>query len=381
MRVSFAQYAALTAQLKFINNESEELISVDKSFMKGNEAIAESALRAGCRFFAGYPITPQNEIPEYMARKMPDIGGVFVQGESEIASAYMVYGGASMGSRCMTSSSSLGISLKAEALSYMAGARLPAVVVNVVRGGPGLGSIQPAQQDYNFMTKGPGSGGFSCMVFAPSTVQEAVDMTYQAFDFAQRDRNPVIILADGCLGAMMEAVTLPAEMPLPKNDDWSLKKSSRPARIIKSFELLPEKQEAFNREMEAMYLRWKAEDVRAENYLMDDAEYVIAAYGISARIAKTAVQELRKEGFKVGMIRPMTLTPFPEAAFASLDTALVKAVLSVELSIPGQFVEDVKRYVPKEIPVQFFGHSGGVLFEEDEITQEMRKLISAAGGK
>ncbi len=346
----------------------------DRIFMKGNEAIAESAIRAGCRFFAGYPITPQNEIPEYMARVLPERGGVFIQGESEIASAYMVYGGASMGTRCMTSSSGLGLCLKTEALSYLAGARLPAVVVNVARGGPGLGSIQPAQQDYNFMTKGLGSGGFRCIVYAPSSVQEAADLTYLSFQKAERDRNPVIVLADGCLGAMMEAVCLPEEAPLSDNREWSLKKFDRPARIIKSFELDPADQEVFNKEMDALYLSWDENDVLVERYHMDDAEYVVAAYGIAARIAKSAIDELRGEGLKVGMIRPITVSPFPAKDFAALDPQRVKAIIDVEMSIPGQMIADVKLSANPSIPVEFIGRSGGVIVEEGEIMSRIRML-------
>jgi 2-oxoglutarate ferredoxin oxidoreductase subunit alpha len=346
---------------------------MDKRFMKGNEAIAESAIRAGCRFFAGYPITPQNEIPEYMARKMAEVGGVFVQGESEIASAYMIYGGSSMGTRCMTSSSGLGLSLKAEALSYMAGSRLPAVVVNVSRGGPGLGTIQPAQQDYLFMTKGLGSGGFQCMVYAPASVQEAADVTYKAFDMAQRDRNPVIILADGCLGAMMEAVVLPESKPVSNKPEWSLAKSSRPYRSIHSFNINPLDQELFNKELEQMYLGWE-KDAEVELYQMDDAQYVIAAYGISGRIAKSAVQILRDRGIAAGLVRPITVNPFPKAAFASLDPQKVKKVLTVEMSIPGQMALDVKNTLGEKIPVSFFGRSGGVIVEEGEIADALEAI-------
>ncbi|MCL2391227.1 MAG: 3-methyl-2-oxobutanoate dehydrogenase subunit VorB [Oscillospiraceae bacterium] len=347
---------------------------MEKRFMKGNEAIAESAIRAGCRFFAGYPITPQNEIPEYMSRKMTEAGGVFVQGESEIASAYMVFGGASMGTRCMTSSSGLGICLKTEALSYMAGARLPAVVVNVSRGGPGLGTIQPSQQDYNLITNGPGCGGFSCMVYAPSTVQESVDLTCKAFDMAERDRNPVIVLTDGCLGAMMESVELPMPQTPGENLEWSLAKSDRQARIIKSFHLDPMDQEQFNENMADLYKSWDDNDVAVELYQMQDAEYVITAYGICGRIAKAAVEELRLGGVKAGLLRPITLVPFPRKQLAELNPQKVKKVLSVEMSIPGQMFIDVREALSAEIPLEFLGRSGGVVVEEEEIVSAVYKM-------
>jgi 2-oxoglutarate ferredoxin oxidoreductase subunit alpha len=287
----------------------------------------------------------------------------------------MIYGAAATGARCLTSSSGLGLSLKSEAISYMAGAEIPAVIVDVMRGGPGLGTIGPAQQDYRFITKGPGSGGFLCRVFAPSTVQEAIDLTYAAFDTAEKDRNPVIVLADGCLGAMMEAVTLPKERSPSDNSDWSLAKSDRPYRIIKSFDLLSPVQEEFCRKLAKKYEAWDRETV-FEPYRMEDAEYVIAAYGISGRICKTAVQMLRERGVKTGLIRPVTLTPFPKEAFSSLDPKKVKKILTVEMSIPGQFILDVSAAVASRIPVDFYGRSGGIIVEEDEIVE---KMLSMAG--
>jgi len=350
---------------------------MEKRFMKGNEAIAESAVRAGCRFFAGYPITPQNEIPEYLARRLPELGGTFVQGESEIASAYMVYGGAATGARCMTSSSGLGLCLKSEAISYLAGARLPAVIVDVSRGGPGLGSIQPAQQDYTFMTKAPGCGGLRCLVYAPSTVQEAADLVYKAFDKAERDRNPVIILTDGCLGAMMEAVELP-EMKVPsRNEEWSLARSERESRCILSFHVEPADQERFNIEQRALYESWD-NDLETEYYQMEDAEYVIAAYGICGRIAKTAIQELRAKGVKIGLLRPITVNPFPVEAYRSLSPQKVKAVLAVEMAIPGQMIEDVRAAVDPAIPVRPCARSGGVLVEESDIIEAVEAVIKKA---
>lgn len=350
---------------------------MEKRFMKGNEAIAESAVRAGCRFFAGYPITPQNEIPEYLARRLPEVKGVFVQGESEIASAYMVYGASATGTRSMTSSSGLGLCLKSEAISYLAGARLPAVIVDVSRGGPGLGTIQPAQQDYTFMTKAPGGGGVNCLVYAPATVQEAADLVYKAFDRAERDRNPVIVLADGCLGAMMEAVELPEMKEPPSNKEWSLEKSDRDYRCIASFNLEPRVQEQFNIEQQKMFEAWQ-KDIETEHYQMDDAEYVLAAYGICGRIAKTAIQELRAKGLKVGLIRPITVNPFPTPDFAALSPEKVKAVLAVEMAIPGQMLVDVRAAVDRSIPVVPCARSGGVLMEETDIIDAVEALAKKA---
>ena len=258
--------------------------------MKGNEAIAEAAVRAGCRFFAGYPITPQNEIPEYMARRLPEVSGHFVQGESEIASVNMVYGAAAAGIRAMTSSSSPGISLKSEGISYLAGAELPAVIVNVTRGGPGLGSIQAAQMDYLQAAKASGHGGFRMLVYAPATVQEAVDYTYKAFQKAEQYQSPVLVCADGCIGAMMEAVTLPemADASPMKLRFFAAETAGEKRLVVTSLLTPDETQEEFNRQKAALYERWEKEEVLQEEYLLEDAEVVIAAYGVTARVAKTA---------------------------------------------------------------------------------------------
>jgi len=353
---------------------------VKRHFMKGCEAIAESALRAGCTFFAGYPITPQNEIPEYMSKRMPDYGGVFVQGESEIASVNMVFGAAAVGARAMTSSSGPGISLKSEGISYIAGSKLPAVIVSVMRGGPGLGSIMPAQQDYLQATKASGHGGFRMIVFAPSTIQEAVDYTYKAFDYADRDRNPVMVLVDGCLGAMMEPVVLPEyHAASNREEDWVLDGClEREPRTVLSVSLTAEPQEQFNIEMEKLYESWAKKDTEVEFYEMDDAEIVLAAYGTSARIAKTAIDMLRAEGIKAGLIRPITLYPFPYKAFENLDYDMVKHVLDVEMSIPSQMVDDVRLGVLGRAEISTFGRSGGVIIGVDEIAEAARKL--AKGG-
>ena len=349
-------------------------------FMKGCEAIAEAAVRAGCRFFAGYPITPQNEIPEYMARRLPEVGGVFVQGESEIASVNMLYGASSTGTRSMSSSSSTGISLYSEGIAACASARLPAVYVNVMRGGPALGAIQPAQQDYMQATKASGNGGFRMIVQAPSTVQECVDMVYEAFDLAERDDNPVLILADGVLGTMMEPVVLP-EM---KTDEEvkALKAARRhksvvghPAeeRVLAEPGSVGTGQEARNIAAAEMYKTWD-KDVKVEEFMTDDAEIIMAAYGISARIAKTAVKTLREEGIKAGLIRPVRISPFPYDAFDSLDFGRVKAILDIEMSIPAQMVWDVQYAVKGRCPIHECLRSGGQLMTKEKVLEEARRL-------
>ncbi|MGC6177088.1 3-methyl-2-oxobutanoate dehydrogenase subunit VorB [Lacrimispora sp. 38-1] len=358
---------------------------MSRVFMKGCEAIAEAAVRAGCRFFAGYPITPQNEIPEYFARRMPEVSGTFVQGESEVASISMVYGAASAGARAMTSSSSPGIALKSEGISYCAAARIPMVYSNISRGGPGVGSIQPAQMDYLQATKASGNGGFEMMVFAPASVQEAVDMTYKAFDYADRDRNPVLILADGVIGTMMEPVVLPdmkteeeiAEIKKAKKV-WSCtghKLDYKNRAWIEPGHWLTSDMQRANEEAEKLYESWKA-DVMVEEYETEDAQVVITAYGISARIAKSAVNILRKEGIKVGLIRPITLHPFPYDSFDRLDYKKVKAVLDVEMSIPAQFVQDVEIAVKDRCPIHTCLCSGGNIMSRESIIESVRKIYS-----
>lgn len=353
-------------------------------FMKGTEAVAEAAVRAGCRFFAGYPITPQNEVPEYFARRMPEVGGVFLQGESEVASVNMVYGAASMGIRSMTSSSSPGIALKSEGISYCAAARIPMVYANFARGGPGVGSIQPAQQDYLQATKASGNGGFQMMVFAPSTVQEAVDMTYKAFDFADRDRNPVLILADGVIATMMEPVVLPEmksdeEVAAIKNNkkDWAcvghqLDYAHR-AWIEPGHWQTSDMQRA-NEEADALYRSWKAE-AQAEECGLEDAEVVLTAYGISARVVKSAVSLLRAEGIKAGYIRPITVNPFPYSAYDHIDYSKCKAVLNVEMSIPAQFVKDVEVGVKGHCPIETCLCSGGNIISRNAILAAAKKIM------
>lgn len=279
--------------------------------------------------FAGYPITPQNEVPEYLSARLPEVGGHFIQGESEIASVFMVFGVAATGIRSMTSSSGPGFALKSEGISFLAGGQIPAVLVNVSRGGPAIGTIEPAQQDYFSAVHAPAPGGFRCFVIAPQNVQEAADFVYEAFDIADKYRTPVYVLADGMIGNMMEVVELPKMRDLaelPSNDSWRFNKynDDGSARILSTYMPMGELMQKKNKEMAAMYEAWEKNEQRWEEYMVDDAEYIVTAYGSSARIAKSAVKELRAEGVKVGLIRAITLFPFPKDAFAKLDYAKVK---------------------------------------------------------
>ena len=353
---------------------------MERKFLKGNEAVAEAAVRAGCRFFAGYPITPQNEIPEYFSVRMPQVGGGFVQAESEVAAVSMVYGAAAVGTLAMTSSSSPGISLKTEGVSTLAGAQLPAVVVNVSRGGPGLGAIQPAQADYLQATKAMGHGGFRVLVFAPATIQEAVDLTYRAFVKAEEYQYPVLMLLDGCIGSAMEPVVLPEfrEPKKGKYTGWGVKylnPGSTDTMVVTSCLQEPENQELLNIRMEKMYRRWTEEETLWEEWMTEDAEYVIAAYGTSARAAKTAVRRLREQGVKVGLIRPVVLYPFPEKAFRALDPSRVKQIIDVEMSIPAQMIDDVRLAVECRIPVTSAGRSGGMMITDEDIAEAVKSVM------
>lgn len=353
-------------------------------FMKGTEAIAEAAVRAGCRFFAGYPITPQNEIPEYLARRLPEVGGSFVQGESEVASINMVYGAAGTGTRAMTSSSSCGISLMSEGISFCASARVPIVYVNVQRGGPGIGTIQPAQQDYTQATKASGNGGFRMRVFSPSTVQEAVDMTYAAFDYAQQDRNPVLILTDGVMGTIMEPVALPPERSAEEVkrlkdelSDWALVGHPADKKAL----ILPggwTGQEDRCKANAAMYDTWE-KDVQVEEFMTEDAELILTAYGVCGRIAKSAVRILRAQGYQVGLIRPKTVSPWPYASFDKLDYSRVKAVLDVEMSIPAQLVLDVTLAVKERCPIYTCLRSGGEIMSRDQAVAAAKAILDKEG--
>ena len=345
--------------------------------MKGNEVIAEAALRAGCRNYFGYPITPQTEVMHYMAKKMVQIGGNFVQAESEVSAINMVYGAAAAGCRAMTSSSSPGISLKQEGISYIAGAELPAVVVNIVRAGPGLGGILPAQSDYFQATKGGGHGDYRNIVIAPASVQELYEMTVEAFNLADKYRMLAMIMGDGTLGQMMEPVAFRDEEPIVKVEKpWAA--SGRNGRdfhnTVTSIYIDPDDLEAKNNELSAKYKYIEENEVRYEEIGTDDAEVVIIAYSTCSRICKNVIKQAAEMGIKVGMIRPITLWPFPSKVISEVaDKANVKAFLDVELS-QGQMVEDVKLAVLGKKPVHFFGRNGGNLPSQKEILDEIIKI-------
>lgn len=350
---------------------------MERNLMKGNEALAEAAIRAGCKCFFGYPITPQTEISAYMAKRMPKVGGVFLQAESEIAAINMVYGCASSGVRCMTSSSSPGISLKSEGVSYMAGSDLPCVIVNVMRGGPGLGGIQPSQSDYWQATRALGHGDFQILVFAPSTVQEMADLMGRAFDEADKYRMPAMILADGLLGQMMEPVTFKvgeiqhhdaSEKPWATNGHGN----KRGHNIVNSLYLQAEELERLNIERFERYETVKKELHEAELYKTEDADIVVAAYGSVARLAKAAVDRAREAGIKAGLVRPVTLWPFPvqEVREACRNA---KRVLCVEMSM-GQMIDDVKLALDCRIPVEFYGRTGGVVPKPTAIFEQIKLL-------
>lgn len=348
-----------------------------KILMKGNEAIGAAAISAGCRYFFGYPITPQNEIPEYMAREMPKVGGSFVQAESEVAAINMVYGASGAGARVMTSSSSPGIALKQEGITYIAGAELPCVIVNIVRGGPGLGGIQPAQSDYNQVTRGGGNGDYKLLVYAPANLQEMVDMVQEAFDAADYYRNPVMVVGDGMIGQMMEPVEFKpfvSHRVLPSKE-WATDgtKGKRKPNIINSLFLDPAKLEEHNHKLQAKYQAMKDHEARAELYNLENARVVIVAYGTTSRIAKNAIALLKEEGIEVGLIRPMTLWPFPEKAFKSLPQTC-ESLLSVEMSM-GQMIDDIKLAVDCKLPVEFFGRCGGMIPTPDEIVLKIKEMI------
>ncbi len=346
----------------------------EKVLMKGNEALAESALRAGCRFFFGYPITPQTELAAYMSKRMPKIGGTYLQAESEIAAINMVYGAAAAGARVMTSSSSPGISLKGEGISYMAGADLPGVIINVQRGGPGLGGIQPSQADYWQATRALGHGDFHVVVFAPSTVQEMADYAFIAFDVADRYRTPVMILADGMLGQMMEPVAMPEPRESTIEKPWATNghKHQRAHNVVNSLYLTADALENLNKERFERYAAIERDEQRAETFMVDDADIVVVAFGASARVVRSAVVAAREKGVKAGLIRPITLWPFPVNAIeAAVPTA--KAFLSVEMNM-GQMVDDVRLAVAGRRPVDFYGRTGGVIPTPDEVLAKLESM-------
>ncbi len=351
-----------------------------KILMKGNEAIGEAAVRAGGLHYFAYPITPQSEVGEYLVKRLPEVGGVFVQAESEVAVGNMLFGAAASGKRVFTTSSSPGISLMQEAISYIAGAHLPAVFINIVRGGPGLGGILPAQSDYFQSTKGGGHGDYRLLVLAPSTVQEAVDLVMLAFDLAFKYLNPVMVLGDGMIGQMMEAVEFPEgirEADDPLQMDWPATGcEGRKQRIVKSLFLDPVALEKNSFALADKYKKMKEEEVRYELYkVRDDNEVLLISYGTMARICQTVIDELEARGISVGLLRPITLFPFPEGEiFREGIKSNIKAVMSVEMST-GQMVEDVEKAMRGQKPVEFYGRTGGIVPSPEEVINHIMKIL------
>lgn len=352
-----------------------------KVLMKGNEAIGQAAIEAGCQCFFGYPITPQTEISAYLSRQMPKIGRVFLQAESEIAAINMIYGAAGTGVRCMTSSSSPGISLKAEGISYIAGAELPCVIINIVRGGPGLGGIQPAQSDYFQATKGGAHGDFNMPVYAPCSIQEMVDLVQDAFDVADIYRTPVMVMGDGMLGQMMEPVEF-TERPkreLPEKT-WAANGlgTRKTHNVINSLFLKPEKLEEHNEHLQRKYKAIKENEVKYELYnCEEEVDLILVSYGTTSRICKSVIKLAENEGIKLGLIRPITLWPFPAEAFEKTLSNTKHGYMAVELSC-GQMVEDVRLSVNGRKPVAFFGRSGGMVPKPTEILENVKAYIGGA---
>ena len=350
------------------------------TLMKGSEAIAEAAIRAGARFFFGYPITPQTEIPEYMAARMPEVGGCFLQAESEVAAINMVYGAAGTGARVITSSSSPGVSLKQEGISYCAGAQLPCVILNVMRGGPGLGSIQASQGDYFQATKGGGNGDYHLLTYAPSSIQEAIDLLMIAYDKAEKYRIPVMFLADGIMAQMMEPVEMPEMVDYkvdPEKKPWAAtgwKPGDDPAKraVINSLFINTEELTEHNLKLQAIYREVEKNEVMYETYMTEDADIVITAFGTVARIAKSAIHDLREQGIKVGLFRPITVWPYPYDALKAAS-ANAKALLDVECN-EGQMLEDVKLAINGTKPVEYFGHCGSLMPTTDEIKAKILEM-------
>jgi len=354
-----------------------------KVLMKGNEAIGEAAIRAGCLNYFAYPITPQSEVAEYLSRRMPEVGGVFLQGESEVAVGYMIFGAAACGARVFTTSSSPGISLMSEALSYITSAQCPAVFVNIMRGGPGLGGILPSQGDYFQATKGGGHGDYHLLVLAPASVQEAVEMVMEAFPLAEKYRNPVMILGDGLIGQMMEPVEFPDHLKTePSNkDSWATNgmdtRKSATRNLVKSLFLDPDVLNGHNLELKAKYDRMKREEIRYQPYnLESDYRALIVSYGTQSRVCQTAIDLLQAEGLEVGMIRPQTLFPFPlDAVRQAAAKKGCRAVLSIEMSM-GQMLEDVERAVACHCPVSWYGKCGGDVTTPEEIMETVKKTVT-----
>ncbi|MCF7808965.1 MAG: 3-methyl-2-oxobutanoate dehydrogenase subunit VorB [Candidatus Marinimicrobia bacterium] len=347
-----------------------------KQFVKGNEAIVKGAILAGCRAYYGYPITPASEIAHAAAQYMPLVGGTFLQAESEIAAINMVYGAAGTGLRAMTASSSPGFSLKQEGMSYLAGAELPCVVVNIMRGGPGLGNIAPEQSDYNMTVKGGGHGNYKNIVLAPNSAQEMCDLTILAFDLADKYRNPAVLLADGFIGQMMEPVDFPEPVTEFAEKTWAVRGVDQDRRnLISSIELDPDDLERHNQKLQRKYEIISNNETRYEEYQLEDAEYVVVGYGIVSRMIHTAVDQLREEGVKVGMLRPVTLMPYPTIRLKELaEMDQIKAFSVIELS-NGQMVDDVRLAVNGKKPVEFFGRMGGNVPSIKELVHEIKRMM------
>ncbi len=350
----------------------------ERVLMKGNEAIAEAAIQAGCDAYFGYPITPQAELLEWMARRMPELGRVFIQAESELAAINMALGAAATGSRVLVSSSSPGISLMAEAMSYMAASELPVVLVNVMRGGPGLGSIGPAQADYHQATRGHGHGDYRTPVLAPASIGEAMALVADAFELAERYRTPVVILADGILGQAMEPVVPTYRTPPRLAADWAVEGADgRPPRVVRSLHLQPEALEAHNRHLQGKYAAITRDEVRWSGEALEDAELVIVAYGTAARVARTALERARASGLRVGLFRPVTLWPFPESQLRSVADG-ARGILALELAA-GQMLDDVRLAVEGRTAVAHLGRTGGMVPSPGEVVDALRDLYTATG--
>ncbi|MBR2180323.1 MAG: 3-methyl-2-oxobutanoate dehydrogenase subunit VorB [Oscillospiraceae bacterium] len=346
-----------------------------KILMKGNEAIGEAAIKAGCRYFFGYPITPQTELPEYMSRRLPEEGGVFLQAESEIAAINMVYGAAGSGVRVMTSSSSPGIALKQEGISYICGAMLPCVIVNIVRGGPGLGGIQPAQSDYYQVTRGGGNGDYRLIVYAPANLQETVDIMQEAFDVSEYYRVPVMLVGDGMIGQMMEPIEFKDRQPNFQDKPWATTgtKGERKPNIVNSLYLDPQELENNNLALDKIYKEIEKNEVRYEAVNVEDADVVVVAYGTTSRIVKSVLEECDKEGLKVGLIRPITLWPYPFEAFDKINPEC-KGILCTEMSL-GQMIDDVRIAANGRWKTHFYGRTGGMVPQPDDIKAEIMKIL------
>jgi 2-oxoglutarate ferredoxin oxidoreductase subunit alpha len=349
-----------------------------KEFLEGNFAMAEAAVRAGVEAYFGYPITPQTELLEWMSHRMPELGRVFLQAESEVAAINMVYGAACTGARVMTSSSSPGVSLMQEGLSYVAGTEVPMVLIDVVRGGPGLGNIAPSQGDYNQLVKGGGHGDYRPIVLAPASVQEAIDLTVLAFDLAEKYRNICMVMADGSIGQMMEPAELPEMRPLRSTTpDWATDGcKDREQRILTSILIDPTLEEIYNHRILDTWYRIQANEIRYKEYFLDDAEYVVVGFGTAGRIALTAVRNARAEGLKVGLFRPISVSPFPYAQIEELAKT-TQGFLVTEMNT-GQMLEDVKMAVKGRVPIEFYARVGGIVPYPDEILGEIHRLVYEA---